>query len=206
MGILVVGTTVSGEFAFDALAAALSRQLGGWAALFFAAGLFAAGLSSAITAPLAAAITARGLFDDGAGRWGERSIAYRTVWIVVLCTGVVFGLADVKPIPIIILAQALNGIVLPFVAVFLVLVVNDRALMGDRVNGAAANALTGIVVAVTVVLGVSKTVSALAAVFGAAAPGQRAVLTASVVVTLAIAVPVVRRVRRLRRRPLVEGE
>jgi Mn2+/Fe2+ NRAMP family transporter len=196
MGILVVGTTVAGEFGFAALAQSLSQELGGWSAMFFAAGLFAAGLSSAITAPLAAAVTARGLFDAGAGRWGERSGRYRAVWALVLAAGVAFGLADVKPIPIIILAQALNGVVLPFVAVFLLLVVNDRSLMGEQTNGAVANVLTGCVVVVAVVLGVSRTASALAAVFGLGAVRESVILTASTVVTVIIAVPVARRILR----------
>ena len=195
MGILVVGTAVTGEFAFATLAGALSQTLGRWAGLAFAAGLFAAGLSSAITAPLAASVTARGLFDGGAGRWDERSWRYRTVWIAVLGAGVFFGLTDVKPIPVIILAQALNGIVLPFVAVFLLVVVNDRALMGERINGHVANGVTGFVVAVTVALGVSKTVKAIATAVGVAVPGENALLVASAVLTLVLAVPVVRRIR-----------
>ena len=64
MGVLVVGTAVDGPFSFAALSAVLTARLGPWAALLFAAGLAAAGLSSAVTAPLAAAITARGLFAD----------------------------------------------------------------------------------------------------------------------------------------------
>jgi Mn2+/Fe2+ NRAMP family transporter len=199
MGILVVGTTVSGDFGFAALGAALSHQLGGWASVFFAAGLFAAGLSSAITAPLAAAITARGLFDGGTGRWSEGSGRYRAVWALVLATGVAFGIADVKPIPIIILAQALNGIVLPFVAVFLLLVVNDRGVMGDRINGGVANALTGCVVAVTVALGVSRTASALATALGLGAVPEPVIWSVSAIATLAIAVPVAGRIRKMRR-------
>lgn len=199
MGILVVGTAVSGAFDFAALSDVLSQRLGRWASLFFAAGLFAAGLSSAITAPLAAAITARGLFDGGGGRWDERSSAYRAVWGGVLATGVAFGLAGVKPIPVIILAQALNGIVLPFVAVFLLFVVNDRALMGEHVNGATANAIAGAVVAVTVVLGVSKVLGALSRAAGVSGPGERSILVASAVLALALAVPLVRSIRASRR-------
>jgi Mn2+/Fe2+ NRAMP family transporter len=148
MGILVVGTTVVGSFGFEALADTLAAQLGSWAVAFFALGLFAAGFSSAITAPMAAAITARGLFSFGdADAWNERSGRYRAVWAGVLLAGVLFGLLEVKPIPAIIAAQAFNGVLLPMVAIFLFLVVNDRSLMGERgLNGAASNTFMGIVV------------------------------------------------------------
>ena len=55
MAVLVVGTVVGGEFSFVALADTLAGRLGDWARPFFAFGLFAAGFSSAVTAPLAAA-------------------------------------------------------------------------------------------------------------------------------------------------------
>ena len=98
----------------------------------------------------------------------------------VLGVGVVLGLAGVRPIPAIILAQALNGILLPFVAVFLLLVVNDRALMGERgINGGWANALMGTVVLVTVVLGVAGVLRAGASAMGLAAPDETLLLLAA---------------------------
>jgi Mn2+/Fe2+ NRAMP family transporter len=200
MGVLVVGATVTGPFGFEALADALAERLGRWASVFFAFGLFAAGLSSAVTAPLAAAITARGLFgtaeDD---RWTERSPRYRAVWFCVLAAGVFFGLIDIRPIPAIILAQALNGVLLPFVAVFLFLVVNDRSLMGDRgVNGLLPNLLMSVVVAVTIVLGVSKTAQAVASALGFQSLPERTLILASSVVACVIAYPILRVVRKRR--------
>jgi Mn2+/Fe2+ NRAMP family transporter len=200
MGVLVVGTTVAGPFGFDALASALSERMGGWAAGFFAFGLFAAGLSSAITAPLAAAITAGGFFDtDGGRKWVENSWRYRLVWLLVLATGVAFGLAGVRPVPAIVIAQALNGVLLPMVAVFLFVVVNDRSVMGeDGVNGAPSNVLTGLVVAVAILLGLFKTAQAVTGALGLPALGERALLLISAVATAAVAWPVYRAVRRRR--------
>jgi Mn2+/Fe2+ NRAMP family transporter len=198
MGILVVGTAVAASFSFETLLAALSGQLGEWAAAFFAIGLFAAGFSSAITAPLAAAITARGLFGSG-DKWHEQSWRYRSVWGGVLATGVFFGLLAVRPIPVIIVAQALNGILLPFVAVFLLILVNDRALMGDRgIAGILSNSLMGVVVAVTIVLGVSKTAATATSALGLPAFEERTLLAASAVMSLVIAVPIARVVRQRR--------
>lgn len=195
MGILVVGSTVQGAFSFEVLASTLSGRLGTWVAPLFAWGLFAAGLSSAITAPLAAAITARSLFDSGTERWHVQGLRYRSVWMGVLLVGVGFGLAGVRPIPVIILAQALNGILLPFAAVFLLLVVNDRALMGrEAVNGPRANALMGAVVAVTIVLGVAGVLRAGATAVGLPPPGEGLLLGVAATVAAVLSIPIVRRI------------
>ena len=202
MGVLVVGSAVQGQFSFEALSATLSGALGDWARFFFALGLFAAGFSSAITAPLAAAITARSLFERPDGlSWDEKGRAFRGVWLGVLAVGVIFGLADIKPIPAIILAQALNGVLLPFVAVFLLIAVNDRSLMGDdAINGAVANSLMSIVVAITVVLGLSGILRAGAAALGQANPSPATLMWTSAVVIALLALPVGKQIAQ-RRRP-----
>jgi Mn2+/Fe2+ NRAMP family transporter len=168
MGVLVVGTAVDPPLAFDALGQALRSRVGGWAEPLFSFGLLAAGLSSAITAPLAAAVTARSLrsrsgSEEGRAARPERSWSYRGVWLFVLLTGMAFGLAEVQPIPAIILAQVLNGVLLPFVAVFLLLLVNDVHLMGrDGLNGWVSNVAMSLVVAVTVLLGMLNVSRAVA--------------------------------------------
>ncbi|MFQ5750383.1 MAG: NRAMP family divalent metal transporter, partial [bacterium] len=200
IGVLVVGVAVQGAFNFIVLADALSERLGSWARLLFAFGLCAAGLSSAITAPLAAAITARGLFEQGEQKlWNNHSWRYRSVWLGILLVGIGFGLVNVKPIPAIILAQALNGIVLPFVAIFLLLVVNDRVLMGENnMNGAISNSLMGLVVGVTIVIGISNFLKAAASAFGFSTPSEWSVLLIAGTVTLILIFPV-SRIIRLRR-------
>ncbi len=202
MGVLVVGSAVHGPFSFPAVAAVLAARLGAWAAPLFAAGLAAAGLSSAVTAPLAAAITARGLFadPDRPERWAPRSPRYRAVWGAVLATGVAFGLSGVKPIPVILLAQAANGVLLPWVAAFLLLAVNDRRLMGAAgLNGPLSNAAMAAVVAVTLVLGTGNVLRAAAAAAGLPAVGEGTLLAVAAGAGLLLALPLTRRLRRLRR-------
>jgi Mn2+/Fe2+ NRAMP family transporter len=162
LGVLVVGSAVGGGLEYERLAAVLSDRLGSAAAWSLAVGLFGAGLTSAVTAPLAAAITCRTLLSrpDGAD-WSERSFRYRTVWFGVLVIGVGFGVAEVRPIPAIILAQAFNGLVLPLVAVFLWLTMNDRALLGDAANRRWQNVAMGLVVAVCIVLGLRGLLAAV---------------------------------------------
>ena len=154
MAVVVVGAAVVGEFGYAQVAAVLESELGPGAGLFFALGLFAAGFTSAVTAPLAAAYTARSLFagpDDPS--WGTTSWNFRGVWLGVLLVGLGFGLAGVSPVPAIILAQALNGMLLPVVGIFLFTVMNDRQQLGDAVNGRWANLVLGAVVLLTIVLG-----------------------------------------------------
>lgn len=205
MAMLVVGAALVGEFSFQSLAATLEQRLGPGGGWLLAWGLFAAGLSSAITAPLAAAVTARSLFQaEGGDEWDSRSWRYRSVWIGVLLVGVAFGLSGTRPVPIIILAQALNGILLPFAATFLLLVVNDRVLMGDRINGTLSNAAMAGVVMVAVVLGTTNVLRAAAATAGWTAPGEGLLLGVAAAVALVAALPVSRWVTQ-RRKALPTG-
>jgi Mn2+/Fe2+ NRAMP family transporter len=126
-------------------------SLGPLAQSFYGIGLFAAGLTSTITAPLAAAYA-----TSGALGW-ERDLKaahFRAVWAFVVATGVVLALAGGSPTEAIILAQAANGLLLPVIALFLLFVVNDPKLMDSFRNGARANALGLAVVAVVSGLGV----------------------------------------------------
>lgn len=202
MGIVVVGAAVTGAFSFDALAELLENRLGSWARVLFGTGLFAAGISSAITAPLAAGITARSLFarSERDARWSDRSWRFRAVWGGVLAVGVFFGLSGLKPIPVIILAQALNGVLLPVVAVFLLLAVNDRRLMGEAgLNRPWANGVLGLVVALTLVLGAVNVTKAVAAAAGLPRLSEMTVVLGSAGLALILGWPVARAIRKLRR-------
>jgi len=168
MAVLVVGSmvTLNGEFSYEALAETLTSRLGNWAVYMFGFGMFAAGFSSATTAPLASAITAKSLFGyKNKGSWKIQSRNYKLVWGFVLLTGILFGLADVKPIPAIILAQALNGLILPLISIFLLFVINDSVLVGkDGLNSWISNILMGIVVWITLILGITNIIQATGSV------------------------------------------
>ncbi len=163
LGILVVGSTLGGGLEYGRLAAVLDQRLGQGAGASFGLGLFAAGFTSAITAPLAAALAARSLLagaDDE--RWSTNSLRFRSVWMVVLAAGMVFGISGVRPVPVIILAQAFNGLLLPLVALFLWITMNDRRFLGDAgVNSRAQNVVMGAVVLACVALGLRGLVAAV---------------------------------------------
>jgi manganese transport protein len=141
--------------AFDggSLARQLEPLLGPAAGYVFAAGLFAGGFTSAITAPLAAAYAVCGALG-----WRNNLSApgFRLVWMTVLLTGTLFAALGTRPLTAILFAQMANGLLLPVVAVFLLLVMNSRQLLGEHTNGVGANLLGATVVAVAVGLGAVK--------------------------------------------------
>lgn len=151
MAIVVTSAAAGGEIRGAAdMARQLEPLLGAWAEAFFAVGLLAAGLSSAITAPLAAAYAARGALG-----WKEdlRGRRMRGVWLFVLATGMGFGVAGLRPVPAILFAQVANGLLLPGVALFLLLAANDKLRMGGWRNGWALNVLATVVLIAVTVLG-----------------------------------------------------
>ena len=154
-----------GDQAFSA--ATMSQQLepllGPAARYFFAAGLFAAGLSSAVTAPLAAAYAVCGVLGWPRDLRGGR---FRAVWVAVLVCGTVFSAIGIKPLAAILFAQAANGFLLPFCAVFLLLIMNRRDILGAYTNKTPANTLGVAVVLVTVALGIIKIQQVLGAIRG----------------------------------------
>ncbi len=122
IAILVAGATfeapAGGIGGIADIAPIIEPAAGGAARLLFGLGLFAAGITSSVTAPLAAALGVREIFD-----WPEnpRDWRFRMVWISVLVTGLAFALVGRNPLEIIIAAQAANGLLLPFMAGFVLL-------------------------------------------------------------------------------------
>ena len=138
-------------------AANIARQLepllGPAAGHFFALGLFAAGLSSAVAAPLAAAYAVCGALG-----WDRdlRATGFRLVWLSVLLCGTVFAVIGTRPLTAILFAQAANGFLLPVCAIFLLWVMNRAGMLGAYRNGPVSNLLGAVVVLVTLGLGLLK--------------------------------------------------
>ena len=156
MAVLITGTFVEGNFSFEGLINTLDITLGKFAVWIFGIGMLAAGFTSAVTAPLASALTAKSLFYHKNNlKWSEKSLYFKTIWAGVLIIGIGFGLIGLKPIPVIILAQALNGLILPFISIFLLIIINDPNIMGaSKLNGLVSNCLLLMVVWITLILGI----------------------------------------------------
>ena len=163
MAVLVTGTAMTGDFTFPALAGTLDNYLGGAGTIILGVGLFAAGFTSAVTAPLASAVTVRSLFGNrDPQKWESKTWRFRLVWGIILLTGMAFGMAGFKPVPAIIVAQALNGLILPVIAIFLFLVVNHPQIMKNRQNSLPANLLMTLVVFMSLLIGMAGLIRAVA--------------------------------------------
>lgn len=124
------------------LTRSLDPLLGDAAPWVFATGLFAAGFTSALAGPLGAAYAISGTLGFSTDLKGTPA---RIVWISVLAIGGIFAVTGFNPVQIIIIAQAANGLLLPIIAIFLMVVMNNRRLMGRHRNGLVANVLGWIV-------------------------------------------------------------
>lgn len=153
--IITSATTLFGNSEIQSaadMAQQLEPLLGSWSGYFLGIGLFAAGISSAITAPLAAAYAARGILG-----WESnslRSFKFRLVWMSILILGVLSSLFGGSPVEIIQFAQVTNGILLPLVAVFLLYLMNQTKLLGVYTNGIFQNTAGFLVLLVACALGV----------------------------------------------------
>jgi Mn2+/Fe2+ NRAMP family transporter len=140
------------------MAQQLEPLLGRGAAWAFAAGFAAAGISSAITAPLAAAYAT----IDVIGRPRDvRSLPARAVWGGTIAIGAVVTLIGFRPVPLIVFAQVINGLILPLVAAVLLIAMNDRARLGPHVNTWKGNLIGAIVVLLCFGLGLRSILRAL---------------------------------------------
>ena len=141
------GTSVT---SLNDLAPTLAPLLGDSSSLFLAAGFLAAGLSSAITAPLAAGYAVTEIVKL---RPEVKDRVFRWTWQSVIVIGVLFASLSVKPLQLILLAQIANGALLPIIAIFILWVSNDKTLLGERSNNAVQNLSGCLVVGITLVLG-----------------------------------------------------
>ena len=138
------------------LAIGLEPIFGSFAKYFLGIGLFAAGLTSAITAPLAAAYVASECFG-----WNTKlkSMQFRSVWISVLMLGVLVSSMGIELITIIQFAQVTNGIILPLIAGILLWIMNKASVFGTYKNSLIQNLLGLLIVFLTLFLGLKSILS-----------------------------------------------
>ena len=139
-------------------AQALRPLAGDYAYILFAMGLFNASLFAASILPLSTAYTVcEGLgFESGVDKkFREAPVFYWLYTILIVAGAGVILIPNLPLVKIIILSQVVNGIVLPFVLVFMLLLVNRKELMGEYVNSPIYNVVTWATVVVMVVLTVA---------------------------------------------------
>jgi Mn2+/Fe2+ NRAMP family transporter len=125
------------------LSKSLTPLLGEYAGILIAIGLLAAGLTSAITAPLAAAYATSGILG-----WNVemKSFRFRAVWLTIIAIGILFSTLKIRPIEIIQFAQVTNGILLPLIVCFLFYLVNQKSLMKEYKNNKWQNLMSLLII------------------------------------------------------------
>lgn len=146
LSIVLVGSVATSFASFADLARTLDASLGGLSRVVLGFGLFAAGFSSAVTAPLAAALAGRELLGRKKSDLVNTSPWFRIIWGGVLTVGLLVACLELDIISVIIAAQVANGLLLPFVAAIVLVMANDRSLLGERINAQWQN-MAGLLVA-----------------------------------------------------------
>ena len=134
-------------------ALALRPLAGEYAYLLFAAGLLNASLFAATVLPITTAYTVcEGLgFESGLDKKFHEAPAFYWLYTLLIVTGA--GVLLIPNFPMthmMVLSQVVNGIVLPFVLIFMLILTNDRELMGEHVNSRRYNVVAWATVAVMI--------------------------------------------------------
>ena len=138
------------------LAKGLEPLYGKFAIYFLGIGLFASGITSSITAPLAAAYVAKSCFD-----WDDslKSQKFRAIWIIILFSGVIVSMVELNPIEIIKFAQFSNSLLLPIIAIILLWLINNKSIISQRYRYKFQNILGSIIVILSIILGAKGLIS-----------------------------------------------
>ena len=155
ISIAIMSTAASAFFASQielvnlaTLSPSLEPTMGKAAPYIMATGLFAAGISSAITAPLAAAFALRGILglNNQLTDW-----SFRAIWLTILLLGMGVSALQMRPVNIIWFAQVANGLLLPIITSYLIWVMNSETL-GQFKNNRLQNILGLFVLSVALLL------------------------------------------------------
>jgi NRAMP (natural resistance-associated macrophage protein)-like metal ion transporter len=134
----------------DAAEAALGlKPFGQYAFLLFSAGLFNASIFAACILPLSTAYSVcEGLgFEAGVNkRLREAPIFYFLYTALIVVGAGVILLPNFPLVRMILLSQVLNGVLLPLVLIYMILLINKRDLMGPWVNSRWVNLVSWVTV------------------------------------------------------------
>lgn len=183
------------NFSFIKQGLYLNSYINDYALWIFGFGIFAAGLTSAITAPLASVLTAKGITyrNSDEKKWTNRGFFFNVISLGTLAIGVFFGLLQIKPIPAIILAQALNGFILPFVTYFVIQIINDKNVMNGKINSNFGNLMLYFVFWVTLSIGILNIFKAIQSTFSIVIDNQKIfpyIAALNLVITIFVAIKI----------------
>ncbi len=158
MAIIITAASVSNDNVKSVmdLAKGLEPLYGKFAIYFLGIGLFASGITSSITAPLAAAYVAKSCFG-----WSGslKSFNFRIVWFFVLLIGVIVSLLKLNPIEVIKFAQFSNSLLLPILAILLFWLINNKTIFKNSYSYKLQNILVIVIILITIILGAKGVIS-----------------------------------------------
>jgi Mn2+/Fe2+ NRAMP family transporter len=136
------------------LAQQLKPLFGSFTNFLFGLGFFAAGLSSALTAPYAASFASSGILG---WRGGHKSRGFKGIWLGVILAGLIAACLraafNFNPLSVIVFAQVANGLVLPVASIFLLIVLNNRQKMKKLANNLRQNTVGVLIILIVSGLG-----------------------------------------------------
>lgn len=160
MAILIVGSVNQSPEINTAqdIAIGLEKVFGEFGKYLMGFGLLAAGLTSSITAPLAAGLVICGIMG-----WSQetRSVSMRLSIGTVVSLGLVFASLGIKAAQLISLAQLANGILLPLISGWIIWLANQKVWMKSHKNPFWINAISILIWSITLILGVKSISSVL---------------------------------------------
>lgn len=149
-------------------AVALKPLAGDFASMLFALGLLNGSVLAATILPLSSAYATAEAFgwESGIDRTFAEAKNFYVLYSFFIVTGaLVVLIPDIPLIPILYLSQVLNGILMPFILVYVLIIANDKEIMGDYANSRTFNIIAwstvAFIIAVTIAL-VAATVLGLA--------------------------------------------
>lgn len=151
------------ETAADA-ALALKPLVGKHASVLFAFGLFNASLFAACILPLSTSYyICEGMgWESGIDKDFRKAPQFFWLFtIIIIVSAAVILIPNAPLIRIMFLSQVVNGAVLPFVLIFMLMLINDRSLMGEYVNGPLFNLIAWITIIIMIALTLLMTIDLL---------------------------------------------
>lgn len=155
MAILVVGASNTSAEITSAIdvAKGLESVFGSFAGYMMGFGLLAAGMTSALTAPLAAGFVVCGIMD-----WDQeiKSTPMRITMGMIVGLGLLFSSFGIKPVQLITLAQLANGILLPLISGWIIWIAAQHSVLGKYKNTPMATGIAIFIWLITLVLGLKS--------------------------------------------------
>jgi NRAMP (natural resistance-associated macrophage protein)-like metal ion transporter len=139
----------------DQAAAALAPLAGHYASWLFAFGLFNASFFAATILPLATAYYVCEAFGWESGidkKWKEAPQFYWLYTGIVMLGAAVVLIPHLPLLQIMLISQIINGMLLPFILIFMLLLINDEKLMGRYRNGPIFNGIAWVTTVIMIVL------------------------------------------------------